>query len=212
MAPHILFPSTRAAFHYYIDALRQAQAIIHYAETEPNPTACDALLLPGGADINPNRYGAENTASLGIDEARDEQEFRLAEAFIAAGKPILGICRGHQLINVALGGTLIQHIEGHAAVNKVDTIHAVRTVKDSFLANAYGEQFLVNSSHHQALDRLGSGLVPVQWCGDIIEATAHTTLPIYTVQWHPERLFEGTRGFDTVSGQRIINWFVQQCK
>jgi len=212
MFPHILLPGKSGQYPNYEKALVLANAVIHYSDSEAAPALCDGLLLPGGADINPRRYGEENTASLGIDEERDEVELRLAAAFIAAGKPIFGICRGHQLINVALGGTLIQHIEGHAAINGVDTVHSVRTAKESFLAGVYGEHFHVNSSHHQALGRLGSGLSPVQWCGDIIEAAAHATLPIYTVQWHPERLYEGGRGFDTVSGQRIIDWFAQQCE
>lgn len=211
MSPHILLPGIPGKFPNYEKALVLAKAIIHYSANEIDPASCDGLLLPGGADIDPRRYGAENIASEGIDEARDEEELRLAAAFIAAGKPIFGICRGHQLVNVALGGTLIQHIEGHAAIGNVDAIHSVHTAAGSFLHSIYGEHFNVNSSHHQALDRLGHGLVAVQWHGDIIEGCAHTDLPIYTVQWHPERLYEGGRGYDTVSGQRVIDWFVEQC-
>jgi len=211
MLPHILLPGKPGNYPNYEKALVRSGAVVRYGQLEETPAACHGLLLPGGGDIHPRRYGAENTASVGIDEGRDEEELRLAAAFIAAGKPILGICRGHQLVNVALGGTLIQHIDGHAATAAGDRVHAVRTAKGSFLADIYGQHFSVNSSHHQALGRLGSGLTPVQWCGAVIEAAAHDALPIYTVQWHPERLFEGGREYDTVSGQRLIDWFTEQC-
>ena len=212
MFPHILLPGKPGRFPNYEKALLLAKAVIHHGALEATPTACDGLLLPGGADIDPKYYGAENIACKGIDPARDEEEFRLAAAFIDVGKPILGICRGHQLINVALGGTLIQHMEGHEEIAPgIDSVHPVHTAANSFLHRLYGTHFHVNSSHHQALDRLGSGLEAVQWCGEIIESTAHTSLPVYTVQWHPERLYEGGRNADTVSGQRLIDWFTQQC-
>jgi len=211
MVPHILLPGKSGKYPNYEKALTLSGAAIHYSAQEHDPAACDGLLLPGGGDIDPSRYGAENTASKDIDPLRDEEELRLAAAFIAAGKPILGICRGHQLINVAFGGTLRQHIDGHASINRVDTIHSVHAAPGSFLHSIYGEHFNVNSAHHQAVDQLGEGLVAVQWHGEIIEAMSHISLPVYSVQWHPERLFEGGKDTDTVSGQRLIDWFVEQC-
>ena len=74
---------------------------------------CDGLLVPGGADVDPARYGQKNTASVGIDPDRDRDELTLIRQFLALEKPILGICRGHQILNVALGGDLIQDLPGH---------------------------------------------------------------------------------------------------
>ena len=181
--------------------------LAYYLET------CDGFIIPGGQDVSPAVYGCEKLDVCGCTvPERDWMDAYILKEAIRRDKAVLGICRGHQLINVALGGTLIQHMEGHEELAPgIDSVHAVHTAAGSFLHRLYGTHFHVNSSHHQALDRLGSGLEAVQWCGEIIEATAHTSLPIYTVQWHPERLYEGGRNADTVSGQRLIDWFAQQC-
>ena len=151
------------------------------------PDGCDALLLPGGGDIHPRFYGGPIGGAKDIDTARDEYELALFRRFIGHGKPIVGICRGLQLVNVALGGTLRQHIEGHSQINGVDRVHDVRT-DDRLLRTLYGERFRVNSAHHQAVDRLGAGLRAAAWADDgTIEAVRHETLPIFAVQWHPER-------------------------
>jgi len=148
----------------------------------------DALLLPGGGDMVPWHYGQENTASRGLEPERDATELELLEEFTAAGKPVLGICRGLQVINVFFGGTLVQDISGHSAVDGADRIHEVQTAPSPLLAPC-GERPLVNSAHHQAADRLGSGLRAVQWTPDgVIEALCHRCLPVWAVQWHPERL------------------------
>lgn len=148
----------------------------------------DALLLPGGGDLEPWRYGQENTASRGLEPERDREELRLLQAFTAAGKPVLGVCRGLQTINVFFGGTLAQDIPGHSAGAEGDRLHAVKTAP-SPLRPLCGERMEVNSAHHQAADRLGGGLRAVQWAEDgVIEALCHRRLPVWAVQWHPERL------------------------
>ena len=150
--------------------------------------AWDALLLPGGGDLEPWRYGQENTASRDLEPERDQEEFRLLEAFTAAGKPVLGNCRGLQTVNVFFGGTLVQDIPAHSAVDGADRFHSVRAAP-SPLPPFPGEEALVNSAHHQAADRLGAGLHAVQWSADgVIEALRHKRLPVWGVQWHPERL------------------------
>lgn len=164
--------------------------------------AWDALLLPGGGDMEPWRYGQENTASRGLEPERDEAELRLLEAFTAAGKPVLGICRGLQTINVFFGGTLVQDIPGHSMVNGRDRLHRVRSAP-SPLPPLAGERMTVNSAHHQAADRLGTGLEPVQWAEDgVVEALRHRRLPVWAVQWHPERLEESN------AGRRLFDAFV----
>lgn len=163
----------------------------------------DALLLPGGGDLEPWRYGQENTASRGLEPERDEAELRLLQDFTAAGKPVLGVCRGLQTINVFFGGTLLQDIPGHGAVEGADRLHAVRTAP-SPLRPLFGERLTVNSAHHQAADRLGSGLRAVQWAGDgVVEALCHERLPVWAVQWHPERLG------DRIPGRRLMGAFLE---
>lgn len=153
-----------------------------------HPDGCDALLLPGGGDIDPHRYGRPTRGAREIDPARDACELALFRRFAAAGKPIFGVCRGLQLVNVALGGTLHPHIDGHDRVNGADRVHPVRT-DDALLLRLYGARFPVNSAHHQSAARLGDGLRAVAWAEDgTVEALRHETLPILAVQWHPERL------------------------
>ena len=154
------------------------------SETEP---AADALLLPGGGDLAPWRYGQENTASRGLEPERDAAELALLDRFTAAGKPVLGICRGLQTINVFFGGTLLQDIPGHSAECGRDRMHPVRSA--GLFARLLGERGSVNSAHHQAAGRLGSGLEAAQWSPEgVTEALVHRRLPVWAVQWHPERL------------------------
>ena len=163
----------------------------------------DALLLPGGGDLEPWRYGQENAASRGLEPERDEAELRLLQDFTAAGKPVLGVCRGLQTVNVFFGGTLLQDIPGHGAVEGADRLHAVRTAP-SPLRRLLGGGLTVNSAHHQAADRLGSGLRAVQWAGDgVVEALCHERLPVWAVQWHPERLG------DRAPGRRLMGAFLE---
>ena len=138
---------------------------------------CAALLLPGGGDI--------------ADRLPPEEE-RVIAAFTAAEKPILGICRGLQALNVFFGGTLCAYIPDHQSPEG-DIVHATRAVGE--LAGLVGTEPLVNSNHHQAVHRLGAGLSVRQWAGDgVIEGICHTALPILAVQWHPERLRTGADG------------------
>ena len=168
-----------------------------------DPAGCDALLLPGGGDLEPRRYGQRNTASVGLEPARDAMELNLLQQFALQKKPILGICRGLQCINIYFGGTLLQDIPGHSAAGGIDRLHTVRNAP-SPLRTLYGDRHIVNSAHHQAADRLGSGLAAVQWSPDgVVEAVRHHALPILAVQWHPERLFTDDRN-------RLFSWFLEQ--
>ena len=162
-----------------------------------DPERCDFLLLPGGGDLEPWRYGQENTASHGLEPERDSAELELIDRFVTLRKPVLGVCRGMQTINVFFGGTLIQDMRGHNAADGSDRYHWVRTAA-SPIRDLCGERCIVNSAHHQAVDRLGTGLQAVQWAPDgIVEAVCHRSLPVWAVQWHPERL-------DTPVGKRVI--------
>ena len=153
-----------------------------------DPQRCDALLLPGGGDLEPWRYGQKNRGSHHMDAEQDQQEWDLLELFARQRKPVLGICRGLQVINVYFGGTLVQNLEGHSSVNGADRYHAVQTT-DAKMKALFGPKAVVNSAHHQGIDRLGVGLTVFQKAPDgIIEGVFHESLPVWAVQWHPERL------------------------
>ncbi|MEV6118251.1 gamma-glutamyl-gamma-aminobutyrate hydrolase family protein [Streptomyces sp. NPDC052109] len=150
----------------------------------------DGLVIAGGPDVDPARYGAERDPRTGPPApARDAWELALIEAALEAGTPVLGICRGMQLLNVALGGTLVQHLAGHAEVVGVFGGHPVKPVPGSLYAGIVPEELTVPTYHHQAVDRLGAGLVPSAHAADgTVEAVE---LPadrgwVLGVQWHPE--------------------------
>ncbi|MFH8499346.1 gamma-glutamyl-gamma-aminobutyrate hydrolase family protein [Streptomyces coeruleorubidus] len=150
----------------------------------------DGLVIAGGPDVEPVRYGAEPHPRTGPPaRERDAWELALIDAALTARVPLLGICRGMQLLNVALGGTLVQHLDGHAEVVGVFGNHAVKPVPGSLYAGVVPEETSVPSYHHQAVDRLGTGLVPSAYADDgTVEALE---LPsgegwVLGVQWHPE--------------------------
>lgn len=149
---------------------------------------CDAMVLLGGGDIDPSRYGRTETARLyAVDPTQDDFEMIALRRALERDIPVLAICRGHQLLNVTLGGTLIQHID-HADHHR-DAIHHVDVVPDSRIATAMGTTGpAVHCFHHQALDQVASALRVVAVHGDgTIEAVEHTTATwVVGVQWHPE--------------------------
>ncbi|MET7653095.1 MULTISPECIES: gamma-glutamyl-gamma-aminobutyrate hydrolase family protein [unclassified Streptomyces] len=149
----------------------------------------DGLVIAGGPDVEPVRYGAEPEPRTGPPaRERDAWELALIEAALAAEVPLLGICRGMQLLNVALGGTLTQHIDGHAEVVGVFGRHPVKPVPGTRYAEAVEEETSVPTYHHQAVDRLGAGLIPSAYAGDgTVEAVELPSANwVLGVQWHPE--------------------------
>ena len=178
----------------------------------------DGLLLPGGYDINPARYGQENTASIGVNDALDELQLGVLDAFVRAGKPVLGVCRGQQLINVYFGGTLTQHLAGvcrrHCSgIPGRDLLHGGCVEKGSWLAGLYGEMFVHNSFHHQAVDRIGEGLAADGWCPEdhVTESMHHMRLPVYCVQWHPERICLDHARAEAVDGLEVFRFLFRLC-
>lgn len=163
------------------------------APAEQQAAACDALLLTGGGDLTPEFYAYHlpMTALSFDDPARDRQELALFHAFLAAGKPVFGICRGMQLINAALGGTLWEDLvtECGNSAHTGGAGHEILLSADSALRGVLPERCVVNSFHHQACRVLAPGLVSDAVSADgILEAFHHRTLPLYGVQWHPERM------------------------
>lgn len=152
----------------------------------------DALVLSGGGDIHPLYYGKHLTGlDTSVDPHRDEREWELMRWFCAKKKPILGICRGMQVVDVFFGGTLFRHL-GTAHVHD-NTLHTIITAESGRLRPLLGEKLAVNSYHHQAIRTLGAGLhvTAVSDADGVIEAIEHDTLPIMAVQWHPERMIDG---------------------
>lgn len=164
----------------------------------------DGLVITGGYDLDPAAYGQQphpTTDQPRVD--RDAWEFALLRAALDRGVPVLGICRGAQVLNVAFGGTLHQHLpevighSGHRAGNGVFTRLPVRTVADTRVAALLGDTADVPCYHHQAIDRVGDGLVVSAWDVDgVVEAIE---LPgdkfALAVQWHPEKSLDDLRLF-----------------
>ena len=179
--------------------------------------AYDGLLIPGGGDIDPGRYGQENNGSVMIMEQLDELQLSMLDQFIQSKKPVLGICRGLQILNVYFGGTLVQHLptaERHAPLpGEGDKVHPCQAEKGSWLAGLYGESFVHNSSHHQAVDRPGKGLLIDGICPQdgVVEALHHESLPVYGVQFHPERMCLAWERDDTADGILIFDYFYEVC-
>ncbi|WP_221351462.1 gamma-glutamyl-gamma-aminobutyrate hydrolase family protein [Streptomyces beigongshangae] len=149
----------------------------------------DGLVIAGGPDVDPSRYGAERDPRCGPEaRARDGWELALIGAALASGTPLLGICRGMQLLNVALGGTLVQHVEGHVGAVGVFGRHTVKPVPGSLYAELVDEEVLVPTYHHQAVDRLGSGLTASAFAADGTVEAVELPGPRWAlgVQWHPE--------------------------
>lgn len=149
---------------------------------------CDGVVLLGGGDVSPSSYGQTERARLfGVNEFIDRFEIAAVRRAIARDIPVLAICRGHQVLNVALGGTLIQHLD--TTDDHRDTMHDVQLVPGSKVALAMGtHEPLVHSFHHQAIDTLGDRLTVVGTYRDgTIEAVEHTAASwVVGVQWHPE--------------------------
>ncbi|MFE7553112.1 gamma-glutamyl-gamma-aminobutyrate hydrolase family protein [Streptomyces gardneri] len=149
----------------------------------------DGLVVAGGADVEPVRYGAEPDPRTGPPaRARDSWELALIDAALASGTPLLGICRGMQLLNVALGGTLVQHLDGHVEAVGVIGRHPVKPVPGTRYASLVPELTEVPTYHHQAVDRLGTGLAPSAHAEDGTVEAVELSAPAWAlgVQWHPE--------------------------
>lgn len=180
----------------------------------------DALLLPGGGDITPAFFGQKNHGSNNIDIELDITQLQALDIFVRWKRPVLGICKGMQIINVYFGGTIIQHIteSGHHAWDNGDKIHPTDIIPDSCLAEIYGEKIITNSAHHQAVGLTGRELKVIQNADDgIVEGIVHDILPILGVQWHPERQLDSHcnpshRLTDTpANGKYIFSYFLSLC-
>lgn len=208
----------------YIDAIRQAggQAVLipsgdDASGCEGIMTVLDGLLLPGGADVSPLLYGEQPIKEVTFSRISDDRfEAALINAAIAQHKPILGICRGMQMLNVALGGTLYQdiHVQNAATLChrqdpsiRAEGTHSVTLVEGTHLKSIINSTTtLVNSYHHQAVKELGNGLRVSAAADDgVVEAFESADGMVMGVQWHPEGM--------TIQMQfaEMFRDFVQRC-
>jgi putative glutamine amidotransferase len=161
-------------------------------DTERILADIDGLIVPGGWDVAPEEYGGNRVTEMTqLDRALDQTEVALVRGAIAAAVPVFGICRGQQLINVALGGTLLQHIDGHdqQAQPRSRLAHAVAVDPESQFGRVAPQHLMVNSLHHQAVNDLAPGLRPTAHSPDgIVEALESADGMIVAVQSHPEEL------------------------
>ncbi len=177
----------------------------------------DGFLFTGGMDVDPSFYGETGISALGpADPDLDRFQMAVLEAILACQKPILGICRGIQLINVALGGSLFQDISSQFStptlkhmqdVLTFDTDHPVSIAPGNRLFDLFGPDIMVNSRHHQSIKIPGRDLIITARAPDgVIEAAQHQTLPMDLVQWHPELMLRKNNNM-----LRLFKAFIQRC-
>jgi putative glutamine amidotransferase len=184
---------------------------------------CDGFLLTGGIDLHPQFYQNQRTIypnSTDFNESRDHFEIQVFKFAQKQNKPLLAICRGLQLINVALGGTLIQDLQeggflNHRKTSTGDFEHQIEVESATLLAKIAGlTSGMVNSAHHQGIDKLGSGLkVSARSTDGVVEAIEYTDqeLPFFLgVQWHPERM--QIPAFNVAFSQNIRLAFIEAMK
>ena len=212
-------PEPTVAQSKYIESLARAGARMRWVElSDPEQAVqdaltCDGLLLPGGGDMDPKFYGQERIPACGEPNLlRDAAEPLLLRAFLAADKPVLGICRGIQVMNAVLGGDLYQDIKpfehlphnGHWA-----KVHTVTVRRGTLLSRIFGQDtVLVNSQHHQAVDRVAPGFTLAALSEDgIVEAIEKPDARFCLgVQWHPEWLSDADPAM-----QGLFDAFVNAC-
>lgn len=196
------YPHLTANYENALKALR-CYYLVSLSPSSEQLASCDRLLLPGGGDLDPALWNEPDLGSRTPDPFLDKTQLSLLHAFVTAGKPVLGICRGLQVINVYFGGTIIQHLStaSNHEYKDADQYHSVHNVPGSALFQLYGSDMIVNSAHHQGCGRIGDGLLITQTAPDcVIEALEHEKKPVLGVQWHPERTF--------AEGKRLFQYFL----
>lgn len=187
----IFLYGTPGQYSHYIDAVQHSGGDVLLSRDLRRTFDCDSLLLPGGGDI------------LG---PLDAQERYLIQLFVSSSRPVLGICRGMQALNVYFGGTLYRRVPGHQ-LPRGDLIHP--TCACGLLRSLMGREITVTSCHHQAVQKLGHNLAAVQWTEDgIIEGICHFTRPVLGVQWHPERQSYDARRPDADDAAPLWEYFL----
>jgi putative glutamine amidotransferase len=198
----------------YVDAFKNAGAICLLVLPQSKEelsmllSSVSGICIPGGMDVDPNLYHQPNQGSDPIESEIDQLDLDVIAVAKDKGIPLFGICRGQQIINVAMSGTLIQHLPSEdidhtlSSKNNIKNRgHKVSINTESFLYDLFGNEIEVNTYHHQAIDRLAEGLTVCAISSDgVIEAIAGKNL--LAVQWHPERMVQ----------KQLFEYFVNICK
>lgn len=206
--------ATNETYARYARALEKAGAeVVEVRPGDALPRDVDGIVLSGGPDVDPRRYGEDDAGveRQNVSAERDDLELALAKRALDDDIPLLAVCRGFQVLNVAMDGKLVQDVTGHRATDHVT--HRVTPETGSHLAAACGDApMTVNSRHHQAVTRreLAPGLVPTVFVGDLIEAFESPSHRwVVGVQWHPERVLASDEPVDA-NAARIFDAFVAE--
>lgn len=191
----IFILNSNLQYNNYIDALTASNIPIKiiFSKNYEDCQNCNLLLLTGGGDPDPSLYGEQNLFCTDIDNKRDELELKLINYFSENNFPILGICRGLQILNLAFGGSLQQNLQNNKIHSRCgsdfDKEHFVKIEKNSLLSQIYPKKIKVNSAHHQGIENLAPDFKISAISEDnIIEGIEHKFKKIHAVQWHPERM------------------------
>lgn len=201
-------------YEEYLHHIPDSQVLILGKTGTRHMDECDALVLTGGPDIAPELYGDWADETVHVDSERDGFEYRLLDTALRDKKPVLGICRGLQLLNVYFGGTLILDLEKysrrlHTAISDTeDRYHEVVLTEGTDLkSHIQANGGVVNSAHHQAAERIGSGLMiaarAIDGTVEAVEGVNHSNDGILAVQWHPERV-----QFDSPFASGVLSLFI----
>jgi Predicted glutamine amidotransferases len=217
MSKIFLYGSDEEKYQNYLNIISHCGGEYVFSTNINLSENCDGLLLLGGGDVQAHLYEQESISCFQIDPLRDSDEIALIHKFEKSRRPILGICRGTQIINVAFGGTLIQDISSadrHVHIPETgDQVHSVTAEEFSFLYEIYGKSFSVNSAHHQAVDKVANDFLITTISNDnIIESIENQEKKVYGVQFHPERMSLNHRRKDTIDGRYIFDFFLKSCK
>ena len=210
--------------HYLVTAVEKAGGIpiaipiLNIDNLEEITQGLDGLILSGGHDLDPSYYQEEPHPNLGpIFPARDRHEMNLIRQFYPLNKPILGICRGMQLLNIAFGGSLYQDLSQnpsiqiqHCQSSEMEySTHSINIAEDSFLKSLISDDNRVNSVHHQIIKQLAPSLKAIAWSQDqVIEALEDRDHPfLLGLQWHPEYTYNYSP-----ASQAIFNCFIEACQ
>lgn len=201
----------------YCETLEQLGAKPFISLDSGDFDGADVLVLPGsGQDMNPKLWGEEDQCSNDINDELDALQWNLMDRAIASGKPVLGICRGMQFINVYFGGTLIQDLpcsKSHE-MTKPEHYHDVIHLPGTFMKDLFGEVSEVNTRHHQGVGRVGEGLDVVSLWNDgedsVAEAISSEEYRVLGLQWHPERMFlYGDQGHKE-DAEKLFRYFLYE--
>ena len=205
-------------YENYVEAMKRLGAEPFISLNVADFDDADGLILPGSRqDMNPKLWGAEDECSNDINDELDSIQWQLMEKAVATKKPVLGICRGMQFIDVFFGGTLIQDLpcgDDHKAAETPgeENYHNVAVVEGTQLFDLYNEETEVNTRHHQGIGLVGEGLkVSAMWTDGfplVMEAIEHKELPIIGVQWHPERMYLNGNDQQKLDGEKLLKYWL----